>query len=102
MMCCGKERTSNFCPQCGKPMNKEAGLIGLKAYIDDLFEKAVKKEKETKANYDERLKQLNNSPHNEWLQERVKENKKKHEAALRQREKFQSFQEALIRAIDGE
>ncbi len=32
-MCCGKDRETNFCPVCGKPMDAKAGLRGLLDFI---------------------------------------------------------------------
>lgn len=102
MMCCGKERTTPFCPNCGKAMDKRAGLLGLVRYLTQQLESAQKKAKAIETE----TTRLADSPEsriagNYW-HVRLIALKKDHAAAMKKVEKWKDWQEELIRLIDGE
>lgn len=103
-VCCGKERTTNFCPNCGKAMSPEAGILGLKRYLESQLEKATKKEKESKAEAERAEKVFRNasSPNQEYYDRRWGESKKILASATKKREQWQNWIESLIRLVDGE
>jgi septal ring factor EnvC (AmiA/AmiB activator) len=102
MMCCGKDRSTNFCPSCGKPMNSEAGLLGLKNYLTSNRKRAEKKISETKRELEAKESQRQPTSKNEWLESRIKELKQTITSADKSRQRWQDWEEALIKAIDGE
>jgi len=56
MECCGKERTTKYCPDCGKELNADAPLAGLLRHCESTLEAANKKRKEaTEAKDDKSL-----------------------------------------------
>jgi hypothetical protein len=98
--CCGKERNTNFCPQCGKAMSKEAGLLGLKRYVDSMYEAAQARVQERK----NEVARVEN-PSTDFGYRRIqliKDAKQSLARAVKKEEQWRDWQEALIKAIDGE
>lgn len=57
--CCGKERTTTFCPDCGKQMKHEPPLHELRKYCRERQEKAVASLSKHKIESEEMLKRKN-------------------------------------------
>lgn len=96
MLCCGKERTGNYCPECGKAMNKEAGLRGLLRHVTERLETMTRKAAELKRQYDIISGNTDNY-HAAEKKRRIQAWK----VAQKTADKWQEWQEALIKAIDG-
>lgn len=102
MNCCGKDRVTNFCPVCGKAMNKESSLLSLVRYLGQQLAAAEKRLKEHEkhiAYYAEQAKSLSSDNH--WKNKLAEQQKTIVEAAKR-RDRWKDWQEALIKLVDGE
>jgi len=54
MKCCGQERTTRFCPECGKQVSDSSGLYGLLAHCRKSAQHAQKESESWDAHDPER------------------------------------------------
>lgn len=99
--CCGKDRDVNFCPECGKPMNKEAGLRGLLRYVTQQHATYEKKAKEAEQSLKTILELAAKNPEYYSVNTYIKPRKRTAEAARKKADQWRDWQECLIKAIDG-
>lgn len=98
--CCGKDRESNFCPSCGKALDPKSGLRGCLAYITTLYDAAEKKAQGKESVYKNKTTAF--SGWSKPTDREIKRYREEAEQARKKADRYKSWQEALIKAIDGE
>jgi hypothetical protein len=98
MNCCGQERSTNFCPECGRAIDPTEGLRGLLRYLTEQLARFTKVLEAHKS----RLSQLERTAEAPpYYADRLRSSKRSVAVAQRKVQQFSDWRDAVHCAIDG-